>query len=236
MAENEAEAELASFDMRKKKRSTDKKGKKAVKGKKDKNVAEVNNPEASATTTPSSNSGSTELAEKPAVEVEEEEEEVFEEVISDYNYDELLERVFDHLQSDNPDLLTAKRNKQVFTIPEVFRSPKKTIWVNFQNTCKNMHRSPEHFITFVLSELGTTGQLDGNKRLVVNGRFNPRQLENVEKNYIEEYIICKTCKAFDTILKKENRLFFIVCNMCSSQRTVAAVKTGYVAQVGRRKK
>ena len=47
-----------------------------------------------------------------------------------------------------------------------------------------MNRNPEHLLAFALSELGTTGTLDGNKRLVVRGRFTPRQLENVQKNYI----------------------------------------------------
>jgi len=156
----------------------------------------------------------------------------------DYSYQELLDRVFDILESHNPELansLGAKR-KQVFTVPEVYRSTKKTIWHNFQQTCRTMNRPPEHFMTFILSELGTTGQLDGNKRLVVNGRFNPRQLENVEKNYIDEYITCKTCKTHDTTLKKENRLYFLQCRICGSQRTVAAVKAGFIAQVGRRKK
>jgi len=156
----------------------------------------------------------------------------------DYSYQELLDRVFDILESHNPELansLGAKR-KQVFTVPEVYRSTKRTIWHNFQQTCRTMNRPPEHFMTFILSELGTTGQLDGNKRLVVNGRFNPRQLENVEKNYIDEYITCKTCKTHDTTLKKENRLYFLQCRICGSQRTVAAVKAGFIAQVGRRKK
>eukprot|EP01096_Ripella_sp_DP13-Kostka_P016249 TRINITY_DN7867_c0_g1_i1.p1 TRINITY_DN7867_c0_g1~~TRINITY_DN7867_c0_g1_i1.p1 ORF type:complete len:236 (-),score=114.35 TRINITY_DN7867_c0_g1_i1:36-743(-) len=166
------------------------------------------------------------------------EDEVFERVVDDheYTYEELLERVFSVLQANNPDLMSARRHKTVFTIPEVFRSTKKTVWNNFQLTSKAMNRAPEHFSAFISSELGTTSQIDGSKRLVVNGRFNPRQLENVEKKYIEEYIICKTCKSHDTNLKKENRLFFVQCKLCGSQRTVAAVKAGYLAQVGRRKK
>ena len=178
------------------------------------------------------------LTETTDTNIDNDDDEVFERVLDDheYTYEELLERVFSVLQANNPDLMSARRHKTVFTIPEVFRSTKKTVWNNFQLTAKAMNRSPEHFSAFISSELGTTSQIDGSKRLVVNGRFNPRQLENVEKKYIEEYIICKTCKSHDTNLKKENRLFFVQCKLCGSQRTVAAVKAGYLAQVGRRKK
>ena len=47
-----------------------------------------------------------------------------------------------------------------------------------------MNRPLDHLLAYTLSELGTTGTFDGNKRLVVRGRFNTRQLENVQKNYI----------------------------------------------------
>ena len=62
-----------------------------------------------------------------------------------------------------------------------------------------MNRNPEHLLAFALSELGTTGTLDGNKRLVVRGRFTPRQLENVQKNYIGKIFI---------VISKKIYLFF----------------------------
>jgi translation initiation factor 2 subunit 2 len=71
--------------------------------------------------------------------------------------------------------------------------------------------------------------------------------------------VCKTCKSPDTLLNKENRLYFITCESCGSResthahlllslassplidtfhlfpgRSVAAIKTGFQAQVGRR--
>lgn len=47
-----------------------------------------------------------------------------------------------------------------------------------------MHRQPEHVIQFLFSELGTTGSVDGEKRLVIKGRFQQKQLENVLRRYI----------------------------------------------------
>ncbi|MCL7021711.1 hypothetical protein MKW94_018917 [Papaver nudicaule] len=51
----------------------------------------------------------------------------------------------------------------------------------------------------------------------------------------DEYVICNGCKSPDTILSKENRLFFLRCEQCGSGRSVAPIKAGFVARVGRRK-
>ena len=53
---------------------------------------------------------------------------------------------------------------------------------------------------------------------------------------IVEYVTCKTCKSPDTLLTKENRIYFMACESCGSRQSVSAIKTGYQAQVGRRKK
>jgi translation initiation factor 2 subunit 2 len=38
----------------------------------------------------------------------------------------------------------------------------------------------------------------------------------------------------ETLLIKENRLFFLQCEACGSKRTVSAIKTGFMAQTGKR--
>ena len=47
----------------------------------------------------------------------------------------LLTRVFGLIHDKNPNLMD-KKSKTVQTIPEVFRSTKKTVWHNFQQTAK----------------------------------------------------------------------------------------------------
>jgi len=99
-----------------------------------------------------------------------------------------------------------------------------------------MHRQQDHVIQFLFAELGTSGSVDGNQRLVIKGRFQPKQIENVLRRYIIEYVTCKICRSPDTNLTKENRLLFVVCETCNSKRSVAAIKTGFSAQIGRRKR
>ncbi|KAM7527571.1 hypothetical protein LguiB_030981 [Lonicera macranthoides] len=153
----------------------------------------------------------------------------------DYEYDELLGRVFNILRENNPEL-AGDRRRTVMRPPQVLREgTKKTVFVNFMDLCKSMHRVPEHVMTFLLAELGTSGSLDGQQRLVVKGRFAPKNFEGILRRYINEYVICNGCKSPDTILSKENRLFFLRCEKCGSNRSVAQIKAGFQARVGRRK-
>lgn len=50
-----------------------------------------------------------------------------------------------------------------------------------------MHRQPEHVMTFLLAEMGTSGSLDGQQRLVVKGRFAPKNFEGILRRYISKF-------------------------------------------------
>eukprot|EP00270_Netrium_digitus_P017931 TRINITY_DN671_c0_g1_i1.p1 TRINITY_DN671_c0_g1~~TRINITY_DN671_c0_g1_i1.p1 ORF type:complete len:360 (+),score=141.18 TRINITY_DN671_c0_g1_i1:74-1153(+) len=153
----------------------------------------------------------------------------------DYLYDELLGRVFNILRENNPELAGEKR-RTVMRPPQVLREgTKKTVFANFMDLCKTMHRQPEHVMAFLLAELGTSGSLDGQSRLIVKGRFAPKNFEGILRRYVNEYVMCSGCKSPDTILSKENRLFFLRCEQCGSGRSVAPIKAGFVARVGRRR-
>ncbi|XP_004288314.1 PREDICTED: eukaryotic translation initiation factor 2 subunit beta [Fragaria vesca subsp. vesca] len=152
----------------------------------------------------------------------------------DYEYEELLGRVYNILRENNPEL-AGDRRRTVMRPPQVLREgTKKTVFVNFMDLCKTMHRQPEHVQNFLLAELGTSGSLDGQQRLVVKGRFAPKNFEGILRRYVNEYVICLGCKSPDTILSKENRLYFLRCEKCGSGRSVAQIKQGFVARVGRR--
>ncbi|KAJ3295418.1 hypothetical protein HK104_002681 [Borealophlyctis nickersoniae] len=152
----------------------------------------------------------------------------------DYTYQELLSRVFKTLRQNNPELAGDKKRYTIVP-PQVHRDgAKKSVFANVVDICKRMHRQPDHVIQYLFAELGTTGSIDGSQRLVIKGRFQQKQIEIVLKHYIMEYVTCKTCKSADTLLTKENRLFFLQCESCGSTRTVSAIKTGFMAQTQRR--
>ena len=173
-----------------------------------------------------------------------------------YSVGQLLRRFYAQLHASNPALFSSSTKRYTIAPPQIMREGnKKSIFANIPDICKRMHRQPEHVIQFMFAEMGTTGSVDGSGRLVIKGRFQQKQIENVLRRYIGtisyfthclptihadlcystvEYVTCKTCKSFDTLLTKENRIFFMSCMSCGSRRSVSAIKSGFQAQVGKR--
>ncbi|KAL1968268.1 hypothetical protein VTN77DRAFT_2103 [Rasamsonia byssochlamydoides] len=153
-------------------------------------------------------------------------------------YQLLVNRFFSLIQSHHPDLLSSGSKSYRIPPPQCLREGnRRTIFANISDICKRMKRSDDHVMQFLFAELGTSGSVDGSRRLVIKGRFQQKQIENVLRRYIVEYVTCKTCRSPDTELNKgENRLYFVTCNSCGSRRSVTAIKTGFRGQVGRRKK
>ncbi|KAI4139512.1 MAG: hypothetical protein L6R39_006259 [Caloplaca ligustica] len=154
------------------------------------------------------------------------------------SYPLLLTRFFTLLHNHHPDLLSSGSKSYKIPPPQCLREGnKKTIFANIADICKRIKRTDEHVTQFLFSELGTSGSVDGSRRLVIKGRFQQKQIENVLRRYIVEYVTCKTCRSPDTELNKgENRLYFVTCNSCGSRRSVTAIKVGFTAQVGKRKR
>jgi len=153
----------------------------------------------------------------------------------DYTYDELLERVFDIMRQKNPDMASGTKQKFVMRPPQVVRvGTKKSSFVNFMEICKMLHRPQKHLLDFLLSELGTSGSIDGNNQLIIKGRFQQKQIENVLRRYIKEYVTCHTCRSPNTLLQKDSRIFFLQCEACGSRCSVASIKHGFQAVTGKR--
>jgi len=147
----------------------------------------------------------------------------------DYTYEELLQRAFGQLRVRNPDMMGEKK-KFIMKPPQVVRiGSKKTAFANFTDICRVMHRLPKHVLQFLLAELGTSGSIDGNNQLIIKGRFQQKQIENVLRRYIKEYVTCHTCRSPDTILQKDARLYFLQCEQCNSRCSVAPIKSGFQA-------
>ncbi|TSL97318.1 Eukaryotic translation initiation factor 2 subunit 2 [Bagarius yarrelli] len=147
----------------------------------------------------------------------------------------LLSRVFNIMREKNPDMVAGEKRKFVMKPPQVVRvGTKKTSFVNFTDICKLLHRQPKHLLAFLLAELGTSGSIDGNNQLVIKGRFQQKQIENVLRRYIKEYVTCHTCRSPETILQKDTRLYFLQCETCHSRCSVASIKTGFQAVTGKR--
>lgn len=129
------------------------------------------------------------------------------------NYEKLLEEAY-------------KNVKQVsgtdrFEIPKLsghFQG-KKTILTNFLQIASYLRRKPEHFQKFLLKELATSGNMEGD-RLVLNNKIPSARIINKIQQYAKEFVLCKECGKPDTELIKKDRLMFLHCLACGAQHSV----------------
>lgn len=111
-------------------------------------------------------------------------------------YPLLLTRFFTLLHSHHPDLMSSGSRSYKIPPPQCLREGnKKTIFANIADICKRMKRTDEHVMQFLFAELGTNGSVDGSRRLVIKGRFQQKQIENVLRRYIGNYNF-KSSRAF----------------------------------------
>lgn len=104
------------------------------------------------------------------------------------SYPLLLTRFFTLLNQFNPDILSSGSKSYKIPPPQCLREGnKKTIFANIAEICKRMKRNDEHVTQFLFAELGTSGSVDGSKRLVIKGRFQQKQIENVLRRYIGKF-------------------------------------------------
>jgi len=153
----------------------------------------------------------------------------------DYTYEELLQRAFNIMKERNPDMVAGEKKKFVMKPPQVLRvGTKKTSFANFLEISKTLRRTPKHLQAFLLAELGTSGSVDANNHLIIKGRFQQKQIENILRRYIKEYVTCHTCRAPETILEKDTRLHFLRCEKCGSRCSVQSIKSGFQAVTSKR--
>ncbi|XP_026426975.1 eukaryotic translation initiation factor 2 subunit beta-like isoform X1 [Papaver somniferum] len=132
---------------------------------------------------------------------------------------ELLGRFFYLLQENYPQV--AAGDQTTMKPVQVLQAGERTVLVNFMDLCKVMHREAEHVMEFLFAEMGISGSLDGQKRLVIEGKFAAKVIEGILEKYINEYVKCNDCNTHETDLLKE---ISVKCKLCGSEQSVAPVR------------
>ncbi len=110
-----------------------------------------------------------------------------------------------------------------FKIPKIegHFEGKKTILTNFSQVVSHIRRNSEHFQKFLLKELATSGQKEGDK-LILNNKISSSKINPKIEQYIKEFVICKECGKPDTEIIKEERLSFLNCLACGAKHSIQA--------------
>lgn len=130
------------------------------------------------------------------------------------DYEKLLDQAYETIKKP-------ETNGTRFEIPKALGhfEGKKTILTNFFQIASHIRRQPEHFQKFILKELATSGQKEGD-RLVLNNKILSSKINEKIQAYAKEFVICKECGKPDTELKKQDRLNFMHCLACGAKHPV----------------
>ncbi len=133
------------------------------------------------------------------------------------NYEKMLERGL----SKVPKKAGETRR---FDIPEARIQPAgaKTIITNFIELANAFRREKGHLLKFLLKELATKGELDG-QRLTVIGRFTQDVINRKLELYAKQYVLCPECHKPDTKIMKDGDYWFLKCEACGARSPVSKV-------------
>jgi translation initiation factor 2 subunit 2 len=115
-----------------------------------------------------------------------------------------------------------KSSGERFEMPvaEVLPQGPKTILRNFDDICQKLRRTPEEFAKYLSRELAAPATREAG-RLVLQGKFSQRQLNEKIQNYVNTRVLCKECGRPDTRIETMERgLQQLVCEACGARSPV----------------
>ncbi len=130
------------------------------------------------------------------------------------SYEKLLEEAYKKIKP-----IEGKNERFEIPVIEGHFEGKKTILTNFFQIASYIRRDPEHFQKFLLKELATPGQKEGD-RIILNNKIPSAKINQKVEQYVKEFIICKECGKPDTELVKEDRINIMHCLACGAKHPV----------------
>ena len=130
------------------------------------------------------------------------------------SYEQLLNEAYEKVKQ-------VQGTGERFEIPKIEGriEGKKTILTNFTQITSHFRRPVEHFQKFLLKELATQGQLEG-ERLILNNKISSAKINQKIEEYANEFVLCRECKKPDTEIIKEDRLSFLHCLACGAKHSI----------------
>ncbi len=98
----------------------------------------------------------------------------------------------------------------------------RTILKNFKTIATALNREPEHFIKYLLRELGAAGDIQG-AQAVFQGKFQAPTVDERIRRYADEFVLCRECRRPDTRLERHERVYILRCEACGARASVRGV-------------
>ena len=130
-------------------------------------------------------------------------------------YEKLLKRI-DGERSKNSAEIDSR-----FELPpvDVMWEGQRTYLRNFSDFPKIMRRDPAKLLQYLSKEFAVPAERIGDSAMFI-GRRDPDDFTRLLKIYVNDYIMCPTCKSPDTRTEKEKRISFLICEACGAKSTI----------------
>ena len=133
----------------------------------------------------------------------------------DYSLDFMIERAYDELKQ-------REKKRTTFIQPEIKNHNRKTYIINFKIFCEKINRSPEFVSRFLTKELNiqtSYNPLDVNE-LKIDTILKHSNIQTALTTLIKTYVVCLNCKSGNTDIKKVNRINYLICKDCNSEKSI----------------
>ena len=130
-------------------------------------------------------------------------------------YEKLLKRI-DSGRSKN-----SAGTDSRFELPpvDVMWEGQRTYLRNFSDFPKIMRRDSAKLLQYLSKEFAVPAERIGDSVMFI-GRRDPDDFTRLLKIYVNDYIMCPTCKSPDTRTEKEKRISFLICEACGAKSTI----------------
>ena len=130
-------------------------------------------------------------------------------------YEKLLKRI-DNNRSKNSAEIDSR-----FELPavDVMWEGQRTYLRNFSDFPKIMRRDSVKLLQYLSKEFAVPAERIGDSAMFI-GRRDPDDFTRLLKIYVNDYIMCPTCKSPDTRTEKEKRISFLICEACGAKSTI----------------
>jgi len=131
------------------------------------------------------------------------------------DYEKMLKRIEKNLTKNS------KVTDDRFELPpvDVMWEGQKTYLRNFIEYPKIMRRDPAKLLQYLSKEFAVPAERIGDSAMFI-GRRDPDDFTRLLKIYVNDYIMCPTCKSPDTRTEKEKRISFLICEACGAKSTI----------------
>ncbi len=137
--------------------------------------------------------------------------------VQDDIYSRILKRAKEQLPEHT-------RDDTRFIIPEVDSQIEgnRTFFRNFKDIISLLNRPHNHFLKFLTNELGTSGNIEGN-RAIFQGKHLRGQIIKLLDRYVTDFVVCPECGKPDTKFTVQGRVALLTCEACGASTGIKAI-------------